>query len=99
MPKFEITFDVPNSSVIALPDQLLVRGGRYSVESRDGDIYVWGNSDGLRYLAEVLAQLAVGGYTKTLHVHLPLDSAHAAQPESGGAHASLVIFAADDGRG
>ncbi len=96
MPSLEIKFDVKDPNQIDLPNQLLRTGGNYLVEVKDGDFYVWGNSAGLRYLAEVFARLAVGGYTKTLHVHLPADSKLVGQPEKAHEGPELVLFAASD---
>ena len=96
MARIEIDFKVTDPNRIELPDRLLRDGGSYRIELRDGDVYVWGNQDGLRYLAEVLARLAVGGYAKTLHVHLPADSKQVGHPERAGEGPELIVFAADD---
>jgi len=96
MPSLEISFDVKDPNRIELPNHLLRSGGNYLVEVRDGDIYVWGNADGLRYLAEAFARLAVGGYARTLHVHLPADSRLIGQPINAQESPQLVLFAASE---
>lgn len=96
MPKHEIRFEVKDQNQIELPAHLLRDGGSYSIEVRDGDLYVWGNRDGLLYIGEALVRLAIGGYTKTLHVHLPMDSSVAGDPIKSGESPALVLFAASE---
>ncbi len=39
-----------------------------------GGVNLFGNRDGLLYVANVLIRCALGGYTTGFHVHLPMDS-------------------------
>lgn len=94
MREYTMKFDPPDRNTMHLPVQLLRDGGRYLVQVRDGDVYVSGNKNGLLYLAEVLVQAAVGEFSETFHVHLPLDSA-AGPPSPVEARSELVVFAGE----
>jgi hypothetical protein len=74
MPDYRVAFDVRKQNAIDLPAELLT-DGQYRVEcENDGSVNVFGNKDGLLYLANVLIRCALGGYESGFHVHLPLDS-------------------------
>ena len=51
---------------------------------------MFGNRNGLLYLANVLAMAALGGYKRGFHVHLPFDSSSG----PGEAKSEIAIFAA-----
>ncbi len=91
MPTHRISFEVSNPKVIELPAHRLRNGGRYSVEARDGDLYVFGNKEGLLYLSDLLAMLALGDYEKGFHVHIPAQGSLAAG-ETGD---EIVMFGAE----
>lgn len=91
MPQHRFSWVVKDPSEIDLPSHLL-ENGTYKIEVRDGDVYVFGNRDGLLYLAEVIARCALGGYTEGFHVHLPFDS----DAGPGEAEDEIAIFAASE---
>ena len=71
MPEHIIRFDVKEPATIELPNRRFA-GGHYRVQvDSDGGVDVFGDRDGLLYLAEVLARCALGGYKPGFHVHLP----------------------------
>ncbi len=74
MPDYRVAFDVRRPNAIDLPAELL-RDGKYRVECEsDGSVNLFGNKDGLLYLANVLIRCALGGYQSGFHVHVPLNS-------------------------
>lgn len=74
MPEYQVAFEVRKPGWIDLPAELLT-DGHYRVEcERNGSVNVFGNKDGLLYLANVLIRCALGGYESGFHVHLPMDS-------------------------
>jgi len=74
MPEYRVAFDVRKANAIDLPAELLT-DGQYRVECEsDGSVNVFGNKDGLLYLANVLVRCALSGYEPGFHVHLPMDS-------------------------
>lgn len=91
MPSHRFSWVVSDPSQMELPSHLL-ENGRYVVEVRDGDVYVFGNRDGLLYLAEVIARCALGGYAEGFHIHLPMDS----RAEPGEAADEIAVFAASE---
>jgi hypothetical protein len=93
MPQHTVRFEMKNPRSLALPHQLLDEGGKYKVEVRDGDVYVWGNRNGLLYLGEVLIRCAIGGLVDTFHVHIPQNSSQSTAEE---AQDELLVFAADE---
>lgn len=97
MPEYTVEFETsPDARTMTLPHKLLASGGRYTVQIRDRDVYISGNTDGLLYLAEVLVRCAKGEYVDSFHVHLPFDSE--AGPPTGEIHPELVVFAASEAR-
>ena len=95
MPEHRVQFEVPDRKTMHLPYEFLASGGQYSVQYRDGDVYVSGNELGLLYLAEVLVRCAKGGYVDGFHVHLPQDSSHG-PPSGDDTRSELVIFGASE---
>jgi|HubBroStandDraft_2_1064218.scaffolds.fasta_scaffold2433971_1 hypothetical protein len=74
MPEYRVAFEVEKANTIHLPAELLA-DGHYRVECEsDGSVNVFGNKNGLLYIANVLIRCALGGYEPGFHVHLPLDS-------------------------
>ena len=75
MAEYVVRFDAAKHNTISHPRELLSSGGRYRVDVlADGSIDVYGNRDGLLYLANILVQCAVAGLDPGCHVHLRLDS-------------------------
>ena len=95
MQRYCIDVDTSDPSTIELPQRLLQQGGRYSVEVKDGDVTIWGNSLGLLYLGEVLIRAALGGHPPTLHVHIPQDGSVLRRGPSTTVEPELTVFAAD----
>lgn len=77
---------------MSLPYELLAAGGKYCVEVRDGDVYVWGNKEGLLYLGDLIIRSAIGNLAEGVHTHIPLDSSEKSKVEPS---AELLVFAAD----
>lgn len=73
MLEHKITFSESESATMALPQELINRGGRYLVRIDGDDVYVWGNREGLLFLGEALVRSALGKHPEGFHVHLPLD--------------------------
>jgi len=99
VPTHTISFEVADPSIIELPQHLLREGGRYSVEVGAGDVTIWGNAQGLLYLAEVLVRCALGEHTLGLHVHLPQDASVMHEGPATSIQPELTVFAADPGFG
>lgn len=95
MPEHITRFDVPDKATMRLPYEFLASGGQYSIQQRDGDVYVSGNEAGLLYLAEVIVRCAKGEYVKGFHIHLPLDSGEG-PPTGDSIRSELVVFAASE---
>ena len=93
MPQHTVQFEIKSPRSLTVPHELLEEGGKYKLEIRDGDVYVWGNKNGLLYLGEVLIRCAIGGLIDTFHVHLPQDSSQSTAEE---AKDELLVFAADE---
>jgi hypothetical protein len=90
MPEHCFSFQVTDPNLLDFPTHLMQQG-RYSIEVRDGDVFVYGNRDGLLYLAEVIARCAIGDFARGFHVHLPLESGTApGEPKD-----EIAIFAAE----
>lgn len=78
MPEYTVAFEVEKPNRIHLPAELLADDGQYRVECEtDGSVNVFGNKNGLLYVANVLIRCALGEYEPGFHVHLPLDSSMA----------------------
>ncbi len=90
MPTHQIAFEVPDPEIMELPSEFMRRGGRYQIRVENGDVSIFGNRDGLLYLAEILARCALGGYVEGFHVHVPAKS-DLSPPAVG---PELVVFAA-----
>lgn len=93
MPEYTVRFETKDPRSLVLPHELLDAGGRYKVEIRDGDVYVWGNRNGLLYLGEVLIRCAIGDLVDTFHVHIPQDSSESTVEE---VNDELLVFGADE---
>ncbi len=71
MPEYTISFEVKEANTIELPNQRYA-AGRYRVEADEkGGVDVFGNREGLLYLAEVLVRCALGDHKAGFHVHIP----------------------------
>jgi len=95
MPQYQLAFDVKKSNTIELPAELLALG-HYRLECEsDGSINLYGNRDGLLYVANVLIRCALGGYDPGFHVHLPTDSS--ADGPNIDLKPEFTIYASDSG--
>jgi hypothetical protein len=95
MPEYRVAFDVRKANVIDLPAELLTHG-HYRLEcERDGSVNLFGNRDGLLYVANVLIRCALGRYDAGFHVHLPMDSS--ASGPNIDLKPELTIYASDAG--
>lgn len=96
MPDYCVTFQVKTEHEMQIPDHLLEEGGKYLLKQEGPDVYVWGNTLGLLYLAEILIRCAKGGYAQGFHVHLPADRRAPVDIAEQAQRAELVLFAATE---
>ena len=95
MPEHTINFEVKAANTIELPNRRYA-AGRYRVHTEpDGSVDIFGNREGLLYLAEILVRCALGGHTSGCHVHLPRRGV-AAKPDVSGEPELTVYSASTD---
>lgn len=95
MPEHRIDFEVRDATTVELPNRRYAEGKyRFSVDE-GGGVQVFGNRDGLLYLADVFARLALGQYPPGLHVHLP-DAGVAHGPDLSG-RPEITVYSAATG--
>lgn len=95
-----VRFSVISKTEVSLPDNLLRAGGKYAIEHKDGDIIVWGNTQGLLYLAEVFVRMAKGSYNEGVHVHLKASTLSTdGDLKEASVKPEVIVFAATDNLG
>lgn len=92
MIEYRVQFEEEGPDVVRLPLRRFVDGVYKVVADRDGGVEVFGNRDGLLFLAEVIVRCAMGGFSDGFHVHLPREGV-AQQPDTSGG-AELTVYAA-----
>jgi hypothetical protein len=70
MPKYCVTFEVTDPGRFDMPVGEFENGCYEVIVNPDGGVDVFGNRQGLLYLAEVLTRCAIGGFEPGVHVHL-----------------------------
>lgn len=92
MTDFVISFDSGSPDTIELPNHRYA-AGKYRIDvDAAGGVDVFGDRDGLLYLAEVIVRCALGSHSAGFHVHLPKDGV-ASGPDTTGAP-ELTIYSA-----
>lgn len=95
MPEHTISFEMKKADTIELPNRRYA-GGQYRVEAdAGGGVDIFGNREGLLYLAEVLVRCALGEHKPGFHVHLPRRGVAGGPDVSG--DPELTVYSASTG--
>lgn len=78
--------------VVKLPSRRFSSGTYRIITDSAGGVDVFGNRDGLLYLAEVIVRCALGNHSDGFHVHLP-NAGVSQQPDVSG-EPELTIYSA-----